>query len=705
MVVAKVRYRAQSPFDLTKNAEGLDVLVALAASTVEIDWCCDSVRYKSYDRDLFFMIIISDSYKRKLRISILTFTAYNRPTERCFAGVCSAALRLEPIPSRSVLLLSVLIMTGCTLIDLGGIELPVCDPDECDELNRKEKSGCKIWQCPAGGGVRCVPQIRDDDKDGYYHEVCEGQVDGSIDCYGDDDNTINPGATEICDGKDNDCDGVIDEDRVSPADTGSQSIELPADDGPFDRDETYKLSVARGQPSQLVGVVFGQKGWLIKPDSPREEVFALDYFYTGDPDDDQTNCPSACNNQEMGCNFLQLAFDNVSTNEIITASVTGIDCPFGQLRIGFADVNRRLVQLEGGHSDESGVAFGVEAPRCGQKCNRDGVHHPVIAATSANQQRQALVVWLQEPVDAIRKEECSPQPDLVFIKALGLSIGEPRADAPPELKATNGGIPQRLQRSTASQNPLSLVAWTTPDLNSGYVLGYTDNQKHVRFAVFPAFTKSDDGKTSLDWFDYRPDIADSVEHVAIALGAPDQADPKRLSLLAAFRKSCGTPQKIGLALFSIKTAEYSKGNALTQNATDDLSILSSGGAIIEGPVVAYSDAGFFMPRGSTGNESIGGWTIVWTERRNGRDFLLASRVSEVNHSIRILNEPPTELVRGNGKLSSPVTFFDGDKHLYFAVMDHWDSQPTYGRTYCSIRNNGELRDETDYFKPLFGIQR
>ncbi len=75
----------------------------------------------------------------------------------------------------------------------------------------------------------------DQDGDGYHgysYTVCSemiGSTTSGLDCN-DDDNTINTGAVEICDGKDNDCDGLIDEglpcnpactDEIAPAFTGS----------------------------------------------------------------------------------------------------------------------------------------------------------------------------------------------------------------------------------------------------------------------------------------------------------------------------------------------------------------------------------------------------------------------------------------------------------------------------------------------------
>lgn len=90
----------------------------------------------------------------------------------------------------------------------------VCDGDDndCDGLFDSEDPSVDL--------ATTTTYYRDDDGDGYGSSVtidgCDmpaGYVDNDDDCR-DDDSSIHPGATEICDDQDNDCDTLTDDDDV-----------------------------------------------------------------------------------------------------------------------------------------------------------------------------------------------------------------------------------------------------------------------------------------------------------------------------------------------------------------------------------------------------------------------------------------------------------------------------------------------------------
>ncbi|MBI1946262.1 MAG: putative metal-binding motif-containing protein [Deltaproteobacteria bacterium] len=110
--------------------------------------------------------------------------------------------------------------TTCgTILPGGGLDASLVDCNDVDQLVHPGPASCELCKMGAAGAATCnQPNDRgtgvDEDCDGFVDETCspcdagDGDNDGVTGCQGDCNNAdrnVHPGAAEVCDGKDTDC--------------------------------------------------------------------------------------------------------------------------------------------------------------------------------------------------------------------------------------------------------------------------------------------------------------------------------------------------------------------------------------------------------------------------------------------------------------------------------------------------------------------
>lgn len=316
-------------------------------------------------------------------------------------------------PSRrrpNAVVLASLFVAGCTFSGLGNYDVPRCDSprapatfadDPCralDDTSTSSRDTCNVYQCDGASG-RCVKRALDFDRDGVPSVACGGN-----DCD-DQDARRTPGAIEICDGVDNDCDGRTDGDLVSAL--ASRAVLAGDFDDPslvVDGDDALgAASVAEGSGRCILA--FRGDGTAIAPP----------------------------------CTFAPLAGVNPRAPQVRT--ITGSDVSFGSVSIGIdaacAEGQLRYANTKGGRVVRPCTSEGASLPAFrpypgGLRGVTAAIRAPIGSRDDAASDCAALeaapldVVWIDRPAAAA--EEGGPS-----IYAQRLALTSSRALRPPAL--------------------------------------------------------------------------------------------------------------------------------------------------------------------------------------------------------------------------------------------------------------------------------
>ncbi len=166
--------------------------------------------------------------------------------------------------------------TGCSLLGLDEVKPTPCasvgerDLSAAHALCARELSDIPLESCEAAvcaaqvdGELFCVIGTPDADGDGIGDGACidEGSSDRPRDCD-DDDPDVGEGRAELCDGKDNDCDGRVDEGVL----VAGEPTRRDADPG-----DTEGV-VAATAAGETVAAAFGRE---LDPNAPRARYLNL----------------------------------------------------------------------------------------------------------------------------------------------------------------------------------------------------------------------------------------------------------------------------------------------------------------------------------------------------------------------------------------------------------------------------------------------
>ncbi len=593
------------------------------------------------------------------------------------------------------------VLLGCSALGLDQLAEPRCTSDaQCDTRNVRDgigASACIRWQCR---GV-CVLGPQDADDDGAFDPVlCTGANGAPLGTDCDDmDALVHPplgtdgGAIseERCNGRDDDCDGIIDEAYVDSAGVERGGI-VP--------EELFRLATGAGRLSRPSDHAGPESAGLARGDgtaavvrlgvaSPDVTAFAWAREASDttllSPESLATGCFSLASDgshQPTSCNAEELALAETDAH-VIVAGISTTGCADGQLRVGSWDALVGLPAILRGPMHRSNLYLGVDltaAGACsgGSRGTDPGAARPAVSITSARspvageREAMALVAWLGTGFD---RPACGGA--AVDVDALGVFLEESTRGTNrfSWLTGTDDGAPHVLGRTIGGAAP-AIIRYDQDAEPTGWLVAHGDEAGHLTLHFVPVIEWSidDPGTTgpasdpplvtpALDGvrdFSVLP-LTDGVDEVALALlGAPVSG---RVRVAVTYRRGCGSAARIEVAVLD---TEAVRPDAFTVLAAPF--VVDDGGAVSsrEHPSLVYVDHGALrvgatLTRGSgaitVDASNDGALFVAWREEDGAGAHLRLRRIAEAD--LAPLDPAPLRFDVGTAESPSLHSAMDG----------------------------------------------
>lgn len=474
---------------------------------------------------------------------------------------------------------------------------------------------------------------------------------------------------EVCDGRDNDCDGVIDE----PSDVG---------------DEPWRASavVAEGVPLN-VPISYGASSWALNASwaeggrgrqvtvgdavvTPEPLNYLISDPGTGAPND-QPELKAGCVHNAVNDTLTACDIDAVASapthqdrQRQLIATLTTQECGAGRILIGHTTppesvtvatgvpvVLRDPIELDAVSNSLAGIdtgggkCTGASRPDCdgmGAGCGAGRPQISVIASEipsdpSERRVAEGLVGWVG---DTVERAHCGGAVAPVEAVVAHVQTGLERLIRFFWVTSSGNAIPERLGETMGGGAP-ALSEW----LGRGWVVAFGNAAGNVQLLWIPSqppppMSPSTDLVPDLEGVTVLGEIpATGADHVVMAIGSERSSG---LEIGLAWLEGCGTAAQ--RVVFRRARATVSGENLSAVEALGGPVELEASTSSLGAPALAYSRANFLVPGTMRGDELVsednsGGWIAMWSsgvdangDGRPNDGPLFGARIAEVDNT-------------------------------------------------------------------------